>query len=367
MVLLPVFMLLLLRRRAWMYPLFPQNRKKCADISGRLDELLRAVEGVERLLILPHNDPDPDALASALALRYLLANRLGRDVPIVYRGIIGRAENKALVRYLGRPLRRLTAAELRDAGGIALVDTQPGTGNNALPAGQVPLLVFDHHPWRSETAAAPFADVRPEVGATTTILASYLAEAGLEPDVPLATALFYGIKTDTLGLLRAASPLDMEIYYNLQRKIDVEALAEIENAQVPADYFQRLDAALHTARVYDGVVLSYIGTMAHSDMVAELADLLLRLEGTRWAVCMGHFKDELIVSVRSRHPRGGAGGLVQSIIGSDGTAGGHGTMAAGHLPLSGRDPEELVRQLSRELLYTLGVRDEGQPLLGSQE
>ncbi|HSJ53993.1 MAG TPA: hypothetical protein VLC52_09625, partial [Anaerolineae bacterium] len=82
-------------------------------MSARLKELDRAVKGLSRLLILPHNDPDPDAIASALALGYLLAERAGLEITIAYRGIIGRAENKALMRYLGRPLRRLVAADLR--------------------------------------------------------------------------------------------------------------------------------------------------------------------------------------------------------------------------------------------------------------
>jgi nanoRNase/pAp phosphatase (c-di-AMP/oligoRNAs hydrolase) len=329
---------------------------------ARLDDLARSLEGVQRLLILPHNDPDPDAIASALALRTLLqtawpaqeGRRLNVEATIVYSGIIGRAENKALVRYLDRPLRRLLAADQlrRQQVPIALVDTQPGTGNNALPPG---------------SAGAGFAEVRPDIGATSTILADYLLAAGIEPDPPLATALYYGIKSDTLGLMREAGPEDLRIYHHLQALIDVEALAEIENAQVPSDYFKRLDAALHTARVYDGVVLSYIGAMPRPDLAAELADLLLRLEGTRWAVCMGVYKDELIVSIRARSSHGGAGRLVQSIVGDSGTAGGHGTMAAGHLPLGNRDPEDLSRELSQQVLYTLGVRAEGKPLLDGFE
>jgi nanoRNase/pAp phosphatase (c-di-AMP/oligoRNAs hydrolase) len=346
-------------------------------MTPRLEDLARSLEGVQRLLILPHNDPDPDAMASAVALRTLLETpwpafgdrhiALGVEATIVYRGIIGRAENKALVRYMDRPLRRLLAADLRQEVPVALVDTQPGTGNNALPPDRAPLIVFDHHPLRPGTAAATFAEVRPDVGATSTILASYLLAAGIEPDKTLATALYYGIKSDTLSLVREAGAEDIAVYQRLQTIADAEALAEIENAQVPSDYFKRLDTALHTARVYDGVVLAYVGQMPRPDLAAELADLLLRLQGSRWAVCMGVYKDELIVSVRARSTQGGAGRLVQSIIGEDGTAGGHGTMAAGHLPLRSRDPEELSRHLSGQVLLTLGLHNEGKPLLSEQE
>jgi nanoRNase/pAp phosphatase (c-di-AMP/oligoRNAs hydrolase) len=218
--------------------------------------LFKAVGEADTLLILPHNDPDPDAIASAVALQYLLSECLEVRSNIAYKGIIGRAENKALVRYLGHPLRSLSEADLDTAMSVALVDTQPGTGNNALPATSTPALVIDHHPRREAPFTANFVDVRPEVGATSTILAEYLKTAGIEPAAQLATALFYGIKTDTMGLGRGISPEDVSAYFYLQTRVDVEALVQIERAQVPAEYFKSFDAALRAARVYNGVVIS---------------------------------------------------------------------------------------------------------------
>jgi nanoRNase/pAp phosphatase (c-di-AMP/oligoRNAs hydrolase) len=192
-------------------------------IQNQLDLLFEAMGGADRVLILPHNDPDPDAIASAVALRHLLAEKLGVEGYIVYRGIIGRAENKALVRYLDHPLHRLANSDLRQSVPIALVDTQPGAGNNALPHGSEAAIVLDHHTWREATAKARFADVRPELGATSTILMQYLENAGIEPSPQLATALFYGIKTDTMGLGRGAGPDDVAAYFHLQPRIDVGA------------------------------------------------------------------------------------------------------------------------------------------------
>jgi nanoRNase/pAp phosphatase (c-di-AMP/oligoRNAs hydrolase) len=270
------------------------------------------------------------------------------------------------VRYLGHPLRYLTAKDLSDKTPIALVDTQPGMGNHALPADRGPAIVIDHHPWRKETASAAFADVRPDLGATSTILAGYLETAGIDPVPTLATALFYGIKTDTLGLVRSASPADVEAYFRLQPHIDFSALVEIESAQVPADYFRRLDAALHRARVYGEVVISYVGPMQRPDLAAEMADLLLRLQGVRWAICMGRYDKELVLAVRSRAGRVGAGKLVQAIVPSHGLAGGHGVMAAGQVALRGEDPEQLAHELAQRALAYLNIKTggEGTPLLG---
>ncbi|HXW01543.1 MAG TPA: DHH family phosphoesterase, partial [Anaerolineae bacterium] len=119
----------------------------------RLELLLKAVGDAGNILILPHNDPDPDAIASAVALQYLLAESLQVKASIAYKGIIGRAENKALVRYLGHPLHTLTDADLSRPMPVALVDTQPSTGNHALPRTRTAAIVIDHHPLREADPA----------------------------------------------------------------------------------------------------------------------------------------------------------------------------------------------------------------------
>lgn len=337
----------------------PEDKRTAAPVrSGMqrcLDSLLKAVMGADHVLILPHNDPDPDAIASAVALRYLLIECLGLESRVAYRGIIGRAENKAMVRYLGHPLERLKVSDLRQSLPMALVDTQPGAGNNALPPVSPVAVVLDHHALRETTSEATFADVRPELGATSTLLVQYLQAADLEPPPPLATALFYGIKTDTMGLGRAARPDDVSAYFYLQPRIEVEALIKIEQAQVPAEYFRGLDAALHTARVYDGILIAFVGVMTRPDMAAEMADLLLRFRGSQWVVCMGTYEKSLILAVRSRGKRNSAGRLAQAIVDGRGSAGGHGTMAGGQVPLLGEDPKRVAEQLGQRVLEHLDI------------
>jgi nanoRNase/pAp phosphatase (c-di-AMP/oligoRNAs hydrolase) len=181
----------------------------------------------------------------------------------------------------------------------------------------------------------------------------------------LATALFYGIKTDTMGLARGASPADVEAYFYLQPRIDIDALVDIEAAQVPAEYFTQLHAALEAARVYDDVVMAYIGIMNRPDLAAEMADLLSRLRGAQWVVCLGVYKDDLILAIRTRSHRGGAGLLAQQIVAGQGTAGGHGVMAGGQVPLQGKDPEQMASQLFSRVLESLGTpqETEGRPLV----
>lgn len=320
-----------------------------------LDRLAAALHGVQSILILPHNDPDPDSIASAAALKYLLQAVYGVESTIYYRGIVGRAENKALVDYLGDPLLPLVDSQVDSAEPVALVDTQPGTGNNPFPVSRRALLVLDHHPLRQETADAVFSDIRIDLGATSTILTGYFRAAGITPPTQLATALFYGIKADTLGLSRATSAQDTKAYFYLQRLLDIDALMKIERAQVPATYFRNFALALSSVRVYKGVVIAYLGEMEYPDMTAEIADVLLRLKETRWVICMGEYQEELIMSIRTLNQHG-AGALARQIVGERGSAGGHGSMAGGHMRLHpGEDAAHLAEHLRMQVFDALAI------------
>jgi nanoRNase/pAp phosphatase (c-di-AMP/oligoRNAs hydrolase) len=238
---------------------------------------------------------------------------------------------------------------------VALIDTQPGAGNNPWPPASPATIVIDHHPWRRTTTSAGFADVRPELGAASTIVTEYFQAAGIELSSSLATALFYGIKSDTRGLSRDASSADTAAYAYLQPRLDVKALAEIERAQVPAAYFKSFATTLEATRVYDRTAISYVGLMEYPDMAAEIADLLLRLEKVEWVICMGTYQGILNLSVRTPSSEQDAGKLVQAIVKDDGTAGGHGTMAGGQIPLKRKSPEQVVSQLEQRILRHLGV------------
>jgi nanoRNase/pAp phosphatase (c-di-AMP/oligoRNAs hydrolase) len=332
----------------------------------RLDRLLSALPGGEPILILPHNDPDPDAIAGVLGLNLLLTEA-GRECELGYGGIVGRAENRALVRFLGQPIHRLAVSDIRRAKSIALVDTQPAAGNNLISEAEFSRVqaVLDHHPLIEGSEKFAFADIRPEVGASSTMITEYLRAAGLELPAALATALFYGIETDTMGLGRGAGPADTDAYFYLHPQIDAEALAEIHRAQLPAAYFQSLRTALDNARLYDSLAVSYVGDMTYPDLAAEIADLLLRLEGVRWVLSIGIYKDTLILAARSRTGRSGSGRLVRAIVGGRGTAGGHGTMAGGQIALEGQPPEKLAADLTQRALEHLKIREDtqGRPLL----
>lgn len=330
-----------------------------------LERLLEAVATAPNITILLHNSPDPDALASGAGLCYLLSEKLEITIEVAYRGVIGRAENKALVEYLGVPMQALDDDQPLPPGPYALIDTQPAVGNSPLPEGALPVLVLDHHR-EIDAPDVPFRDVRPWIGATSTIVYQYLRAAELKPPVNIATGLLYGIKTDTQSLSRKTSPADVAAYFQLLPMIDVDALVEIEQAQVPATYFKNLMTAMESASLYDGVVVSWLGELEYPDLVAEVADLLRRLESIDAVICMGTYDQKMRYSVRTRAEAPSAALLAEKMADGEGSGGGHETSAAGQIPLDGRDPVGLVERLRDRAFAFLELPPdiESRPLVG---
>lgn len=329
-----------------------------------LRRLLNAVRGAENVLIVPHNNPDPDAIASAAALVYLFKEKLDVQAQIVYKGVVGRAENRAVTRHLDHPLQPLRMGDLHAASHVVLVDTQPGFGNNPTSEVDNVVIVIDHHQSIGEKLDVRFVDVRPDVGAASTIMVEYLREAKLEIPSDLATALFYGIKTDTMGLQRGASSTDHNAFCFLLDLVDFEAVARIERAQVSTDYFRTIVEAFQSTRVYDYIITSHIPEMRYPDLTADIADLLLRTRGCRWVFCSGVYNDTLYFSIRTENKRG-AGQIARDIVGEEGTAGGHGSMAGGQRPIKGAESDPLIAMLRQEFLQHFSIEpdDDGEPLL----
>lgn len=321
-----------------------------------LRALLEAVGGRHHVLVLTHNDPDPDALASAFGLATLLRG-YGHAATQAYGGLLGRAENRAMVRVLRLRFRLVEQLNIAAFDAVALVDTQPGAGNHALPKTVVPRVVLDHHS-RLHSGPAVYQGVRPSYGACATIVGEYLQQAGVAWNERLATALFYGIKTDTLGLARGAHQADATLYLALHQSVNQNWLGQIEQSPLSWFYYQAVQRALTRALVYGSVVFSHLDEVHRPDIVAELADLLLRAEGIEWSVVTGQFHQQLVLSIRTIRTRDdslSAGTVVREVVGARGSAGGHGHMAGGRLSLAGRDATAERERIEARLRALLGV------------
>ena len=334
--------------------------KRDARTRAKLEKLARLLKGKSNLLIVMQDNPDPDSIAAAVALRKL-ANTLAQvHCSIAHGGTVGRGENRALVHYLDLNLRPFDRIELERFDLTAMVDTQPGTGNNSFPPGSVPDIVIDHHPVRKTTRSAQLADVRKRYGATATILFEYLCQAAIEPDIPLATALLYAIRSDTQDLGTEATHADIEAIGALYPIANKRMLSHIQRGKVQREYFQLLARAIETARIYDYCIITDIGEITIPDMVGEVADLLLRDDHATWALCYGLFREKLLLSIRTSDTSKRADVVMRKVVARRGTAGGHDTIAGGQIPLRKGTKTELAnieKAIRRKLLKSLGIEE----------
>lgn len=314
-------------------------------------------------LVLMQNNPDPDSLACAAALRDIAAVRLKKRIRIGYGGICGRAENRAMMKVLDIDARHVSRAEVAQATTICLVDSQPRAGNNLLFTEGKASIVLDHHilPKRM-TWKAELMDVRPGYGATSTILYEYVRVSGIKISANLATALFYGIRSDTQDLGREASISDVRAFQELSPHIDRRKLTQIGRAPVPAEYFATLSATLNNCIVAGKTVVGYVPENGTPDMIAELADMLLRLEGMHCSVCYGLCGGVVHISARRPDARGDVARLVKRVVGRMGSGGGHRAMAGAQVPVSG-DPEKCIETLRKRILDVFAPHAEPRDLL----
>jgi nanoRNase/pAp phosphatase (c-di-AMP/oligoRNAs hydrolase) len=328
-----------------------------SEIQRKLNALTNVVRDEDRILILMHDNPDPDAIASALGLQYLLEHLANKASLIAYAGIVGRAENRAMLKHLGIKLCSMAKISLQDFRCIALVDTQPSTGNNSLPPGVMPRIVFDHHPFRPASRKVPYREIKPKYNVTASIITEYLIASQLELDPTLATALFYAIKSETEGLGREVGKIEARLRHYLYPKVDQKVLANIENARVSREYFQIMHAALDNALIYGDAVIADLESVASPDVVAELADVLMRLEKVKWSFCVASYNGDILVSARTIDRGNDVGTLMQTAFGELGAAGGHEMMAGAKIPVKNKSAaakKAFVRRLINRLLDLTG-------------
>jgi len=310
------------------------------------------------MLIVVQNNPDPDALAAAAALREIANQIHGTACSVAYAGEVGRAENKALLDYLRLNTRALHTLDLHRFDRLGMVDAQPGAGNVNFDASVRLDVVIDHHPIRPETRSARFTDIRRRYGATCSILYEYLTAAKIEISTRLATAMIYGIRSDTQDLGRESTKADLDAYLGLYPLANARVLGRIVSAPLPHIYFSKLRMALDQAVVYGDRIVSVLGELDSPDMVAEAADLLLRAEDVRWTMCLGIIDGWIHLSLRTSDREGNAGKIARNLGGRRGFGGGHQALAAAQIPIPNgktkRDIRTMIKGLTKRFLKATG-------------
>jgi nanoRNase/pAp phosphatase (c-di-AMP/oligoRNAs hydrolase) len=335
------------------------------------DRFLAGLKDAESVTFISHVHPDPDSLGSMMGLAYLVEACLNKPTRLTRDGVISRAENRAMVQLLHLNLRPIERVTWHGNEALVMVDSQPNTGRHNLDPCAPLYAVIDHHDTPGDLEGISYVDVRRGLGATCSVVTSYLREQDLELPPRLATGLLYGIETELTGYPREASPVDDEALLYLYPLADKDLLARIRNARLPQSHFECMLQALQSSFIYDRLIISWVNELPQPELAAEVVDFLIRFEEVDWAVCAGVYEDKLILSVRAAVEDAKAGEMLQKVVGKMGRAGGHDRRAGGTIFLpstSASAVEQMQSELRRRLLKALHIDEcRGQRLVSRKE
>jgi nanoRNase/pAp phosphatase (c-di-AMP/oligoRNAs hydrolase) len=293
-----------------------------------LPRLYQMFSHEDSLLVLI--DADPDSIASALALKRLLWRRVASCTISPIRPIT-RPQNERMVRLLGISLTAYSQVDPAAFSRKALVDSQPA--HHPLFDGHRYDVIIDHHP-RHAATKAKFMDIRPEYGANSTIMTEYLRAARIKPSLKLATALFFGIKTDTSNFERPAIEADVRAFHYLFAFTRLALVRRLEFAEISTSMFVYFQQAFNRYHLRHGRLYVFLGTVATPDILVILADFFMRAGEISWTIVGGIYGDKLVVIFRNDGLRKNAGRLAHKAFGKLGAAGGHAASARAEVPLS---------------------------------
>ena len=302
------------------------QRAESQRSATRLHQILKSIK---TLGILVHDNPDPDSIASALALRQIAAS-VDTEAAIIYHGEISRQENRAFVNLLGIDLVHVDEVHPSDYDMLALVDTATPGANNPLTNYENVGIIIDHHGVPEQEVL--YTDIR-DVGSTATILTSYLEELDIDIDKRLATALLYGIRIDTQDYKVHVTPADLAAVTTLMQLSDREALIQIESPTMSMETLDILGEAIHNKHITGSYLISNVGVIHNIDALAQAADYLLNLEGVTAVAIFGMNDEKIHLSARSKDVRVNIGEVMKQAFGDIGSAGGHSNAGAAQIPL----------------------------------
>lgn len=321
-----------------------------------LDQLLRQINR-EHVYIQTHNFPDPDAIASAYGLQRLLASR-GIRATICYQGKIDRYSTGKLVELTEIELLNTEdlAEMLTEEDEVILVDSQKGNSNVINITGDE-IICVDHHPLNDKYQYR-FTDIRPEVGACSTIIAQYFFDNDIPMDKKVATALTYGIRVDTNHLSRSVSRLDLEMIYRMYDLCDNDIIRMLEHSNLCFEDLLAYSSAISSIEVYDNVSFADTGKDCPEALIASVSDFMLALKEVSFSVVYSVREGGIKLSVRSEISLFDAGKIIGEALSGIGSGGGHASMAGGFIPFEGSEHEEnlLVDQVKERFIEVIAKK-----------
>ncbi len=295
---------------------------------ARVEQYQRYLADADRILILLHNDPDPDAMASGLALRTLLRRTRTTAIIGTFQAAT-RPENLRMANLLDIKIELLNRRSLTEFPRIATVDVQPHYFGGLLNRVD---LVIDHHPARTGYSAA-FKDIRPDYGSTCTILTEHLRAVDANISERTATAMLYAIKSDTLFLSRHTDESDLDAFRFLYPLANTALVRKMEGSETNLERLACLSTGMQHSRIDGALYTSHLGEVAREDLITFVADFLLQVDEISWSVVSGIVRQNMVICARHLGEAGDVGKFVRRSFGDIGSAGGHRVMAKAVAPV----------------------------------
>tara|TARA_B100000424_G_scaffold271504_1_gene274546 strand:+ start:1268 stop:2659 length:1392 start_codon:yes stop_codon:yes gene_type:complete len=332
--------------------------------ASTLDNYLKSISENSRVTIFCHDNPDPDALASALAMNELFVTH-GHISQIVHGGMIEHHQNQAMVKELEIPVRRLIldweiTDLINESDIIIAVDFHCPGANNIMPKDCIPHIIIDHHSV-DDPVTADLAMVSSEYSSTSSMVASLLMSSDFEMNSRVATALAFGIKTDTLGFTRNFNAVDVRALLWINAWVDKEKLRAIEMPPRSIEALESFSVALNDKLHFDNLIIAPVHNLTNRDSLAQIADFLLPTEGIDTVIAFGIRRNKVILSVRSNREGLHVGKILSSNF-PEGLAGGHKSLGGGQIPFEVivENDEQLAENLhiavmeeTKQLLYKI--------------
>ncbi|AGB32039.1 phosphoesterase RecJ domain protein [Natrinema pellirubrum DSM 15624] len=297
----------------------------------RAADLVSVLEATESLAIVCHDNPDPDCLASALALEAIARDHDIAPVTIAYGGEISHQQNRAFVNLLDISLQTVQSTTLSEYESIGYVDHSSPGANTEVPERVTPDIVIDHHP--GEASGADFEDVRTEYGATATIFVEYLEELEVELTTRLASALLFALHRERLDFVREPTRREYEAALAVYPDADLETLEQLYGSAFSPGTLDAIGRAIASRERRGSSLVASAGKTGETDALPQAADYLLNLEGVDTVLVYGIVGDAIRLSGRSIDPRVHIGEALEEGFDELGAAGGHHDMAGGRIEL----------------------------------
>ena len=306
------------------------------------DDLLAEVKKEEFVFIQTHNYPDHDAVASAFGLQYLLSE-LGVSSRIIYEGEIQRDSLIQMIDELEIDIQHCEYHRMTESHKIIIVDGCKGNKNVTDLIGDE-IAVIDHH-LVEKPDDVPFADIRSDYGACSTIIYSYFRKAGVEVPRNAATAMMIGINMDTALLTRGVSRHDIEAYAELYTLCDIRLQNSILRNYIQSKDLSFYRYAIDNITIENEVAFCYFPDGCNQNLLGILGDFFLALDEVDFVILCARNGSSINFSLRNEKKEWNAARAIQDALQGTGFGGGHADMAGGIVPDgAGFDPREILEK-----------------------